>query len=67
MPLRKIIVVVSLHKYVTYCVVYKHCYVILYRILDTTIILGMEYLSKIYHILFKPAINYNYYADTIKE
>ena len=51
----------------TYCVVDKHCYVILYRILDTTIILGMEYLSKIYHILFTPAINYNYYADTIKE
>ena len=26
----------------TYCVVYKHCYVILYHILDTTIILNTE-------------------------
>ena len=51
----------------TYCVVYKHYYVILYRILDTTILLSMEELCKIYHMLFKPAINYNYYADNIKE
>ena len=51
----------------TYCAVYKHYQVILYRILDTTIILSMEELSKIYHILFKSAINYNYYADIIKE
>ena len=51
----------------TYCVVYKHCYVILYRILETTIILSMEKLRRIYHILFKSAINYNYYADTVKE
>ena len=50
-----------------YCVVYKHCYVILYHILDTTIILSTEQLSKIFHILFKPAINYNFYADTIKK
>ena len=39
----------------------------LYHILDTTIILSMDLLSKIYHILFKPAIDYNYYADTIQE
>ena len=51
----------------TYCVVYKHYYVILHRFLDTTIILSMEELSKSYHILFKPAINYNYNADNIKE
>ena len=35
--------------------------IILYRILDSTLILSMNQLSKIYHILFKPAINYNYY------
>ena len=51
----------------TYCVVYKHYYVILYSILDTTIILSMEELSKIYHILFQPAINYKFYADNIKD
>ena len=39
----------------------------MYHILDNTIILSMDQLSKIYHILVKPAINYNYYADTIQE
>ena len=41
--------------------------IILYRILDKTILFSMDKLSKIYHILFKPAIYYNYYADTIQE
>ena len=40
--------------------------IILYHILDNALILSIEYLSKIDHILFKPAINYNYYADTIQ-
>ena len=40
---------------------------ILYRILDNTIILSMDKLSKVHHILFKPAINDNFYADTIHE
>ena len=66
MLLRKIIVVVYINM-LTYCVVYKHYYVILCCILDTTIILSIEELSNVYHILFKPAINYNYYADNIKE
>ena len=41
--------------------------IILYHILNNTIILSMDLLSKIYHILFKPANNYNFYADTIQE
>ena len=41
--------------------------IILYRILDNTIIISMDLLTKSYHILFKPANNYNYYADTIQE
>ena len=41
--------------------------IILYHILDNTIILSMDQLSKNYYILFKPVINYNYYADTIQE
>ena len=41
--------------------------IILCRILDNTLIFSMDKLSKIYHILFKPAINYNYYADIIQE
>ena len=54
---------------------YKYCYmfnaekiynIILCHILDNTIILSMNKLSKICHILFKTAINYNYYADTIQ-
>ena len=45
----------------------KIYYIILYCILDNTLILSMDKLSKIYHILFKQAINYNYYADTIQE
>ena len=45
----------------------KIYYIILYRILDNTLILSMDKLSKIYHILFKQAINYNYYAHTIQE
>ena len=40
----------------------KICCIILYRILDNTIILSIDSLSKIYHILLKPAFNYNYYA-----
>ena len=39
----------------------------IYHILDYTILLSMDLLNNIYHILFKPAINYNYYADTIQE
>ena len=59
----------------TYCVGYKHCFILILNknidlyciIFSNTIILTMDLLSKIYHILFKPAINYNYYADTIQE
>ena len=60
----------------TYCVVINKAIcsmlnkihdIISYRKLDNTIILIKDKLSKIYHILFKPAINYNYYAYTIQE
>ena len=70
------LLLIHFNNILTYCVVYKHCYmlmlnkiycIILYRILDDTMILSMDKVSKIYHILFKPAVNYNCYADTIQE
>ena len=39
--------------------------IILYGIFDNTILLSMGKFNKIYHLLFKPAINYNYYAGII--
>ena len=54
-------------KNIVICLMLNKIYCItLYRILDNTIILSMDWLSKIYHILLRPAINYNYYADTIQ-